>query len=92
MISLFCLARTRLLEEVQANIGNSIPFAPEYVDDGFSGGVVDEILKLFQEELRIIEEYDLRYDLNNYILYLLAGNGFRGDISVFQALGPGGSN
>ena len=65
MISFFCLARKRLLEEAQANVGSTIPFAPEYADDGFSGGAVDEILKLFQEELRLAEEYGLRYDLNN---------------------------
>ena len=87
MMSLFCLARKRLLEEAQANIGSTIPFVPEYTDDGFSGGVVDEILKLFQEEFRLAEEYGLRYDLNNCTLYLLAGDGFRGDISAFQALG-----
>ena len=87
MMSLFCLARKRLLEETQANIGSTIAFAPEYADDGFSGGAVDEILKLFQEELRLAEEYGLRYDLNNCTLYLLAGDGFRGDVSAFQALG-----
>ena len=32
MISLFYLARKRLLEEAQANIGNTIPFVPEYAD------------------------------------------------------------
>ena len=87
MMSLFCLARKRLLEEAQANIGSTIPFASEYADDGFSGRAVDEILKLFQEELRLAEEYCLRYDLNNYTLYLLAGDDFRGDVSAFQALG-----
>ena len=87
MISFFCLAHKRLFEEAQANAGSAIPFAPEYADDGFSGGAVDEILKLFQEELRLAEEYGLRYDLNNYTLYLLAGDGFCGDISAFQALG-----
>ena len=60
MMSLFCLARKRILEEAQANIGSTIPFAPEYADDGFSGGAVDEVLKLFQEELRLAEEYGLR--------------------------------
>ena len=87
MMSVFCLARKRLLEEAQANIGSTIPFAPEYADDGFSGGAIDEILKLFQEEFRLAEEYGLRYDLNNYILYLLAGNDFRRDVNAFQALG-----
>ena len=82
MMSLFCLARKRLHEEAQANIGNTIPFAPEYADDGFNGGAVDEVLKLFQEELRLAEEYGLRYDLN-----LVAGDDFRGDVSAFQALG-----
>ena len=85
-MSLFCLARKRLLEEAQANIGSTIPFAPEYADDGFSGGAVDEILKLFQEELNLVEQYGLRYDFNNCILYLLVGDDFRGDASAFQAL------
>ena len=87
MMSLFCLARKRLLEEAQASVGSTIPFAPEYAHDGFSGGAVDEVLKLFQEELRLAEEYGLRYDLNNCTLYLLAGDGFCGDVSAFQALG-----
>ena len=54
MISLFCLARKRLLEEAQANIGNIIPFASEYVDDGFNRGADDEILKLFQENFVLL--------------------------------------
>ena len=87
MMSLCCLARKRLFEEAQANIGKIISFASEYADDGFSGRAVDEIMKLFQEEFRLDEEYDLRDDLNNYILYLLAGDDYRGDISAFQALG-----
>ena len=87
MMSLFCLARKRLFEEAQADVGSTIPFPPEYADDGFSGGAVDEVLKLFQEELRLAEEYGLRYDFNNCTLYLLAGDGFRGDGSVFQAWG-----
>ena len=87
MISLFCLVHKRLFEEVQANLRSTIPFAPEYADDRFSGGAVDEVLKFFQEEFRLAEEYGLRYDLNNWILYLLAGDGFRGDVSAFQALG-----
>ena len=87
MISLFCLIYKRLFEEAQANLGNTIPFAPEYADDGSSGGAIDEVLKLFQKELRIIEEYGLRYDLNNHILYLLIGDGFHGDINAFQILG-----
>ena len=86
MMSLFCLASKSLLEEVQANIGSTIPFASEYADDGFSGGAVDEVLKLFQEEPSLAEEYGLRYDFNNCTLYLLAGDGFRGDVSAFQAL------
>ena len=86
MIPLFCLGHKTLFEEAQANIGSILPFAPEYVDDGFSGGVVDEVLKLFQEEFRLAEEYDLRYDLNNCILYLLVGDGFRGDVSAFLTL------
>ena len=79
--------RNWLLEEAQANIGSTIPFVPEYADDGFSGGAVNEVLKLFQEELRLAQEYGLRYDLNNCTLYLLAGDGFHGDVSAFQALG-----
>ena len=86
MMSLFCLAYKSLFEEVQANVGSTIPFAPIYAHDGFSGGAVDEVLKLFQEELRLAEEYGLRHDLNNWTLYLLAGDGFRGDISAFQTL------
>ena len=65
MISFFCLAHKRLLEEAQANLGSTIPFAPEYADDGFKGRAIDEVLKLFQEELRLAEEYGLRYDLNS---------------------------
>ena len=60
---------------------------PEYADDGFNGGIVDEILKFFQEEIRLAEEYGLRYGLNNCVLYLLASDDFRRDINAFQALG-----
>ena len=62
-------------EEIQINIGRNILFASEYADG---------ILKFFQEEFRLAEEYDLRKDLNIYILSLLVGDGFRGNISAFQ--------
>ena len=87
MISLFYLAYKRLFEEDHINIGSILHFAPEFMDDGFSGRAIDEILRLFQEEFRLVEEYGLWHDLNIYILYLLAGDGFRGDINVFQNLG-----
>ena len=73
---MICLARKRLVEEVRANIRSIIPFAPEYVDDGFSGGGIDENLKFFQEESRLVEENDLWSHLNNYIRYLLVGDDF----------------
>ena len=87
MISLFCLVRRRLVEEAQQNIGIHLPFAPEYADDGFSGGRVEDTWKLFQEELRLADKYGLRYDLGQCRLYLLAGDGFRGGVSPFQGLG-----
>ena len=77
MMTLIYLAYKRLFEEVQINIGSTISFALEYAEDGFRGGAIDEILRLFQEELRLADQYDLRHDLNNYILYLLAGDDFR---------------
>ena len=87
MMSLFCLARRRLAEEAQQNTGIHLPFAPEYADDGFSGGRVEDVWKLFQEELRLADKYGLRYDLGQCRLYLLAGGGFLGDVSPFQGLG-----
>ena len=52
-----------LVEEAQQNTGIHLPFAPEYADDGFSGGCVEDVWKLFQEEFRPADKYGLRYDL-----------------------------
>ena len=83
MISLFHFIYKSFLRKLRLILKNIISFASEYADDGFNGGAIDEILKLFQEGFRLIEEYDL----NNYILYLLDANSFYRDINILQALG-----
>ena len=86
MISLFCLARKRVFEEVQANIGNIIFFASEYADDRFNGGVIDEILKFFQEESRLAEEFELR-TTSIIVLFIFLLETVRRNIKCFQSLG-----
>ena len=44
------------------------------------------VLRVFQEEVRLVARYGLKYDLSQCIVYLLVGEGFRGDIAGFQAL------
>ena len=70
MISLIYLIYKKMPEEDQANIGNIIPFASEYVDDGFSRGAVDETLKFFQEKFHLAEEYNLR-NVTIFFIFLL---------------------
>ena len=69
-------------------MGIQLSAVPEYMDDGFwGGGHIEDIWKLFQEELRFADKYGLRYDLGQYRLYLLVGDDFHGDINLFQDLG-----
>ena len=87
MMALFCLVRRRHAEEAREAAGSSPPFEPEYADDSFSGGRVQDVLRCFREEIKLAEKYGFSYDLSQCTLYLLAGDEFRGDVSGFQALG-----
>ena len=53
MMALFCLTHKRHVEEIAALCGVVPLFRPEYVDDGFSGGRVQEVLKHFQAEIQL---------------------------------------
>ena len=46
-----------------------------------------DVLEAFHQELKLAEAYGIHFDLSKCILHLLAGDGFRGDISGFQAVG-----
>ena len=65
MILLFYLDHKRLTDEIQFAIGNDILFLLEYTYERFSRRRIDEILKFFREEIRLAEDYDFQYDLNN---------------------------
>ena len=83
MIALFYLARKQYVEEAATTTGITLPFQPEYADDGFCGGRVQDIIRYFREEIRLAEKFGLKYDLSQYTVYLLSGDQFRGDISGF---------
>ena len=51
MMALFCLARKRYVEEAATATGITLPFQPEYADDGFCGGRVQDIIRYFREEI-----------------------------------------
>ena len=85
---LFYSSRCRMLREAQQASSRPMPeFRPAFADDGFSGGPVLDVWKQFRQEIRLAEVYDLKVDPNKWILYLLGGETFRGDVSRFQALG-----
>ena len=87
MMVLFCLARKRHAEEAAIATGITLPFQPEYADDGFCGGRVQDVIRYFREEIRLAEKFGLKYDLSQCTVYLLSGDQFRGDVSGFQELG-----
>ena len=87
MMALFCLARKRYAEEAATAIGITLPFQPEYADDGFYGGRIQDIIRYFREEIRLAEKFVLKYDLSQCTIYLLSGDQFRGDVAGFQELG-----
>ena len=73
------------LEARAASVRPPPAFAPEYADDIFSGGEVQDVLAAFQQEIALAAKYGLEFDFSKCTLYLLAGEGFRGDVSAFQA-------
>ena len=87
MMALFYLARKRNAEEAARASGITLPFQPEYADDDFCGGRIQDIIRIFGEEIRLAEKFDLKYDLSQCTIYLLSGDQFRGDVSGFQELG-----
>ena len=87
-MALFCLARKRYAEEAAiTTTGITLLFQPEYTDDDFCGGRVQDIIRYFREEMRLMEKFGLKYDLSQCTIYLLSGDQFRGDVSGFQELG-----
>ena len=64
MMALFCLARKRHAEEAATATGITLPFQPEYADDGFCGGRVQDVIRYFREEIRLVAKFGLKYDLS----------------------------
>ena len=56
MMALFYLARKRHAEEAAIATGITLPFQPEYADDGFCGGRVQDGIRYFREEIRLAEK------------------------------------
>ena len=75
-MALFCLVRRRHAEEARVAAGSSPPFEPEYADDSFSGGRVQDDFRCFREDIKFAEKYGLSYDLSQRTLYVLAGMSF----------------
>ena len=51
MMALFSLARKRHAEEAATATGITLPFQPEYADDGFCGGRVRMLAGIFEKKL-----------------------------------------
>ena len=87
MMILFYLVYKRYAEEAAPATGITLPFQPEYADDGFCGGRIQDIIRYFREEIRLAEKFGMKYDLSQCTVCLLSGDQFRGDRSGFQELG-----
>eukprot|EP00973_Karenia_brevis_P091906 12409746-Karenia_brevis.AAC.1 len=61
-----------------------LDFAADFADDGVTGSDVDDVLKVLQAEVAIGHDYGLRNNYSKMVLYPLAGQGFTGDVSVFE--------
>ena len=72
-MALFCLTRKRHAEEARGAAGVRLPYEPEYADDGFIGGRIQDVLVCFREEIRLAEKYGVSYNLHEYSLHLLGG-------------------
>ena len=62
-------------------------FKSVFTDNAFSGGNLDDGFEIFHHEFQLAHKYGLHVDPSKFILYLLAADQFRGDVSRFQALG-----
>ena len=51
IMAFFSLARKRHAEEAAVATGIILPFQPEYADDGFCGGRVQDVIRYFREEI-----------------------------------------
>ena len=51
MLVVFCLARKRYAEEAAEAFEIPLPFQPEYADDGFYGGRVQDIIRYCREKI-----------------------------------------
>ena len=70
------------IEEVQG-----LDYAADFADDGVDGGDFEEVLKVLTREIALGPEYGLRNNYDKMVVYPLAGRGFSGDLSGFEALG-----
>ena len=51
------------------------------------GGQYETVLRVLREEMALASEYGLRFNASKMVVYPLAGDNFRGDLSGFIALG-----
>ena len=79
MMIFFNLIRKYHIEEIIIIIGIILVFQLEYTDDDFCGGRIQDIIRYFREEIRLGTKFALKYDLSQYIAYLLSRDHFRRD-------------
>ena len=77
MIALFYMARKCPPEEAAMETGIILLFQPEYADDGFYGGRIQDAIRYFREEIRLAAKFGLKNDLSQYIMDFLSGDHFR---------------
>ena len=85
MMPIFCAMKKEMRDRVDG-VGD-LDYAADYADDGVDGGDYEAVLKILENEIRVIGEYGLRNNYTKMKVYPLAGHNFLGDLSGFIRLG-----
>jgi len=85
MMPMFCAMKREMRDRIPEVSG--LGFAADFADDGVDGGDCDTVLKVLEKEIELGPEYGLRNNYSKMVVYPLAGDQFRGDLSKFVALG-----
>ena len=64
MMILSYLICKRRVEEAAIQSGIILSFQPEYIDDDFYRGRIQDIIRYFREEIRLAAKFGLKYDLS----------------------------
>ena len=85
MMPMYCAMNKEMRDEIEGV--KDLDLVAEFADDGVDGGDYQKVLHVLQKELSIGPAYGSILNPSKMKVYVLAGDGFEGDLQGFKDLG-----